>query len=105
MRVDNEGGSEWVDWMEDTDAVDQETQLADDEELSQRRAFLENAMGELNDREKRIFAARRLAEDPMTLEELSEEFDISRERVRQIEVRAFEKVQRIEQNCHLKLRL
>ena len=93
MRVDNEGGSEWVDWMEDTDAVDQETQLADDEELSQRRAFLENAMGELNDREKRIFAARRLAEDPMTLEELSKEFDVSRERIRQIEVRAFEKVQ------------
>ena len=55
--------------------------------------MLKNAMGTLNDRERRIFEARRLAEDPVTLEELSTEFDISRERVRQIEVRAFEKVQ------------
>ncbi|MGI9406070.1 MAG: RNA polymerase sigma factor RpoH [Hyphomicrobiaceae bacterium] len=93
MRVDNDGGSEWVDWMQDDNAVDQETQLADSEELDQRRAFLETAMGELNDREKRIFVARRLSEDPKTLEELSQEFDVSRERIRQIEVRAFEKVQ------------
>jgi len=93
MRADSEGGSEWMDWVEDENAVDQEKSLADSEELDQRRAFLANAMGELNDREKRIFAARRLSEEPLTLEELSQEFDVSRERIRQIEVRAFEKVQ------------
>ncbi len=93
MRADGEGGSEWIDWVEDANAVDQETEFANGEELTQRRAFLESAMGELNEREKRIFVARRLSEDPLTLEQLSKEFDVSRERIRQIEVRAFEKVQ------------
>ncbi len=67
--------------------------LIEQDELETRRRMLAKAMGVLNDRERRIFEARRLAEDPVTLEELSSEFDISRERVRQIEVRAFEKVQ------------
>ncbi|MEO0618239.1 MAG: RNA polymerase sigma factor RpoH [Pseudomonadota bacterium] len=93
MRANNEGASEWMDWVEDDDAVDQETALADTEELDQRRSFLADAMGDLNDREKRIFQARRLSEEPLTLEELSQEFGVSRERIRQIEVRAFEKVQ------------
>ena len=67
--------------------------LADDQESSWRHTALQGALSVLNPRERRIFEARRLAEDPITLEELSEEFDVSRERVRQIEVRAFEKVQ------------
>ncbi|HEX9648866.1 MAG TPA: sigma factor-like helix-turn-helix DNA-binding protein, partial [Alphaproteobacteria bacterium] len=68
--------------------------LAESEELGQRRAMLEVAMGRLNDRERHIFTERRLREDPKTLEELSQVYGISRERVRQIEVRAFEKVQK-----------
>ena len=91
LRADSESG-EWQDWLVD-DSPTQEQRLAEDEELDNRRQLLRDAMDVLNDREKRIFEARRLAEEPMTLEELSGEFDISRERVRQIEVRAFEKVQ------------
>ena len=68
--------------------------LADSEELDNRRALLAEALDGLNDRERRIFEVRRLSEDPLTLEQLSEEFGVSRERVRQIEVRAFEKVQK-----------
>jgi len=60
--------SEWIDWVQDDNAVDPETEFANDEKLTQRRAFLESAMGELNEREKRIFVARRLSEDPLTLE-------------------------------------
>ena len=67
--------------------------LIEQDELENRRAMLESALEVLNERERRIFEARRLSDDPMTLEDLSGEFDISRERVRQIEVRAFEKVQ------------
>ena len=70
-----------------------EAMLIEQDELDNRRSMLSGAMSVLNEREKRIFEARRLSEEPMTLEELSSEFDISRERVRQIEVRAFEKVQ------------
>jgi RNA polymerase sigma-32 factor len=92
VRADIEGGGEWQDWLVD-DAPDQEERLVESEELSQRRAYLAKAMGTLNERERRIFEARRLAEDPATLEDLSEEFGVSRERIRQIEVRAFEKVQ------------
>ncbi len=92
LRTDTETG-EWQDWLVD-DTPDQEDVLAESEELAQRRKYLSSAMSSLNDREKRIFEARRLAEDPMTLEELSEEFGVSRERIRQIEVRAFEKVQK-----------
>ncbi|MCP4317921.1 MAG: RNA polymerase sigma factor RpoH [Hyphomicrobiales bacterium] len=83
---------QWQDWLVD-DSDDQETMLIQQDELENRRAMLHSAMDVLNDREKRIFEARRLSESPLTLEELSGEFDISRERVRQIEVRAFEKVQ------------
>ncbi|MDO6964457.1 RNA polymerase sigma factor RpoH [Rhizobium alvei] len=88
-----EGDSgQWQDWLVD-DHDSQEEVLIEQDELEQRRSLLANALKVLNDREKRIFQARRLREDPVTLEELSAEFDISRERVRQIEVRAFEKVQ------------
>jgi RNA polymerase sigma-32 factor len=93
LRSDGESTAEWQDWLVD-ETPDQESRLADSEELDNRRALLKDAMGELNERERRIFEARRLAEDPITLEELSTEFGVSRERVRQIEVRAFEKVQR-----------
>ncbi len=89
----SEGESgQWQDWLVD-EGDDQETMLIQQDELDNRRAMLASAMDVLNDREKRIFEARRLSENPLTLEELSGEFDISRERVRQIEVRAFEKVQ------------
>ncbi|MEM1371334.1 MAG: RNA polymerase sigma factor RpoH [Pseudomonadota bacterium] len=91
LRQDAEGG-EWQDWLVD-DQPDQEETLAESEELAQRRAFLASALDVLNDRERRIFTARRLSEDPLTLEDLSGEFNVSRERIRQIEVRAFEKVQ------------
>jgi RNA polymerase sigma-32 factor len=83
---------QWQDWLVD-DHDSQEQTLIEQDELETRRAMLARAMAVLNDRERRIFEARRLSEDPVTLEELSSEFDISRERVRQIEVRAFEKVQ------------
>ncbi|AOF88921.1 RNA polymerase sigma factor RpoH [Sinorhizobium sp. RAC02] len=83
---------QWQDWLVDNHDSQEQT-LIEQDELDTRRAMLARAMGVLNDRERRIFEARRLAEDPVTLEELSTEFDISRERVRQIEVRAFEKVQ------------
>jgi len=92
VRADMEGGGEWQDWLVD-EAPDQEERLVESEELSQRKAYLAKAMATLNERERRIFEARRLAEEPATLEDLSEEFGVSRERIRQIEVRAFEKVQ------------
>jgi RNA polymerase sigma-32 factor len=87
-----EGEGEWQDWLVD-DAASQENNLVDREETDNRLGALRQALGVLNDRERRIFEARRLADEPITLEELSSEFDISRERVRQIEVRAFEKIQ------------
>ncbi len=90
----SEGESgQWQDWLVDETESQEET-LVEQDELEVRREMLAEAMDVLNDREKRIFLARRLSEDPLTLEELSGEFDISRERVRQIEVRAFEKVQK-----------
>jgi RNA polymerase sigma-32 factor len=91
IRLDSDTG-EWQDWLVD-ERDDQETKLAEGEELDNRRAALKQALGVLNDRERRIFEARRLSDDPITLEGLAEEFGVSRERVRQIEVRAFEKVQ------------
>ncbi|MGA8172557.1 MAG: sigma factor-like helix-turn-helix DNA-binding protein, partial [Methylocystis sp.] len=87
-----EGEGEWQDWLVD-DSASQEFILADQEEAGHRHQALVGALDVLNLRERRIFEARRLSEDPITLEELSEEFGVSRERVRQIEVRAFEKVQ------------
>ena len=92
LKSDGESG-QWQDWLVD-DSESQETVLADKEEFNHRMDLLSDAMGILNDRERRIFKARRLAEKPSTLEELSEEFSVSRERIRQIEVRAFEKVQK-----------
>ncbi len=91
MRAD-EGASQWQDWLVD-DTPDQETVLGESQEFGERRALLEDALDVLNDRERRIFTARRLQESPLTLEELAQEFSVSRERIRQIEVRAFEKVQ------------
>ena len=87
-----EGEGEWQDWLVDTSAS-QESVLAAEEEGQNRLTALRTALSVLNPRERRIFEARRLAEDPITLEELSSEFGVSRERVRQIEVRAFEKIQ------------
>ncbi|TKT75344.1 RNA polymerase sigma factor RpoH [Aquamicrobium sp. LC103] len=92
IRASEGESGEWQDWLVD-DHDSQEDMIAEQDELENRRSMLTDAMDVLNDRERRIFEARRLAEEPMTLEELSGEFDISRERVRQIEVRAFEKVQ------------
>jgi len=92
VRNDGESG-EWQDWLVD-DTPNQEERLAESEELSRRKSYLATAMSGLNDREKRIFEARRLSDEPATLEDLSTEFGVSRERIRQIEVRAFEKVQR-----------
>ena len=91
LRADSESG-EWQDWLVD-DSASQESLLAESEESDNRHEALRNALGVLNERERRIFEARRLQDEPMTLEELSAEFGVSRERVRQIEVRAFEKVQ------------
>ena len=92
LRADAESG-EWQDWLVD-ESDDQEKILVHSEELDNRRQMLAEALETLNDRERRIFEARRLSEDPITLEMLSEEFGVSRERVRQIEVRAFEKIQK-----------
>jgi RNA polymerase sigma-32 factor len=92
IRADSESG-EWQDWLVD-ESPDQEERLVENEELDNRRQLLKDAMGVLNERERRIFEARRLTDDPVTLEDLSTEFGVSRERVRQIEVRAFEKVQK-----------
>jgi len=88
IREDGDSG-EWMDWLVD-DSASQESRLAESEQSENRH----KALGVLNDRERRIFEARRLADEPITLEELADEFGVSRERVRQIEVRAFEKVQK-----------
>jgi RNA polymerase sigma-32 factor len=96
IREDGDSG-EWQDWLVD-DASDQESRLAESEEADNRRQALGEALSVLNERERRIFEARRLADDPITLEDLAAEFGVSRERVRQIEVRAFEKVQRAVKN-------
>ena len=92
IREEGDSG-EWQDWLVD-DHDSQEKVLAESEEFATRRKALSEALSVLNDRERRIFEARRLADEPVTLEELADEFGVSRERVRQIEVRAFEKVQK-----------
>ena len=92
IREEGDSG-EWQDWLVD-DHDSQEKVLAENEELATRRKALSEALSVLNDRERRIFEARRLTDEPVTLEELADEFGVSRERVRQIEVRAFEKVQK-----------
>jgi len=92
MRSDSE--MEWQDWLSDDQQVSQEASLAASEEASIRGDLLREAMAELNDRERHILTERRLKDEPMTLEELASEYGVSRERVRQIEVRAFEKLQK-----------
>jgi RNA polymerase sigma-32 factor len=96
IREDGESG-EWQDWLMD-ESPDQETTLAASEELDNRRKALANALDVLDGRDRRIFEGRRMAGDPITLAELADEFGVSRERVRQIEVRAFEKVQKAVKN-------
>jgi RNA polymerase sigma-32 factor len=96
IREDSVSG-EWQDWLLD-ESPDQETMLAARDEFDNRRKALSDALGVLNGRDRRIFEGRRLAEDPITLAELADEFGVSRERVRQLEVRAFEKVQKAVQN-------
>lgn len=91
MRVDSDG--EWIDWLED-DSPTQETTVAENQELTNRRLLLEIAMNSLNEREQHILTERRLKDEPLTLEQLSKQYNISRERVRQIEVRAFQKLQK-----------
>jgi RNA polymerase sigma-32 factor len=93
LSRDGEGGGEWQDWLQD-DSPDQEATFADHEEYDARKNLMLDAMQGLNTREQRILAARRLSEPPLTLEDLATEFNISRERIRQIEVRAFEKLQK-----------
>ena len=89
---DGDGGTQWQDWLEDEDS-DQAGDYAERDEMEARRELLMQAMAVLNDREKDILVQRRLAETPVTLEDLSESYGVSRERIRQIEVRAFEKLQ------------
>ena len=91
MASDIDGGGEWQDWIEDN-RENQETSFAEREEFEAQYSVMKNAIESLNSREQRIIKARRLTEPPLTLEELSEEFQVSRERIRQIEVRAFEKL-------------
>ncbi|HEV2363860.1 MAG TPA: RNA polymerase sigma factor RpoH [Caulobacteraceae bacterium] len=92
LRSDSE--NEWQDWLEDKEAVSQEARLAENEEKTLRMGLLEEAMTELSDRERHILTERRLKDEPTTLETLASEYGVSRERVRQIEVRAFEKLQK-----------
>ncbi len=96
LRSDSE--SEWQDWLAD-DTLDQETRMAEREELGDRHSLLANALDELTERERDIIQQRRLQDEPATLEELSQKYGISRERVRQIEVRAFEKLQKQMKNA------
>ncbi len=102
LRAVSEG--EWQDWLVD-DTESQETILAESEELEKRRDLLHGALETLNDRERHILVERRLSEDPLTLEQLSQQFGISRERVRQIEVRAFEKLQKSMRTAAIEERL
>lgn len=93
LKSDGEGVGEWQDWLEDEDA-DQAATYAERDELDQRRELLMAAMQDLNERERHILTERKLKDEPSTLEDLSEQFNVSRERIRQIEVRAFEKLQK-----------
>jgi RNA polymerase sigma-32 factor len=102
LRID--GDDEWQDWLVD-ETENQESLLAESEEMGKRRALLKSAMANLNERERHILEERRLKDEPTTLEDLSQEYGISRERVRQIEVRAFEKLQKAIRNAALEERL
>ncbi len=99
IRAAEGDAGEWQDWLSDDTAESQETQLIQQDELEQRRVMLADALDVLDERERRIFEARRLSDDPLTLEQLSVEFDVSRERIRQLEVRAFDKVQKAVKNA------
>ena len=103
LRSDSE--SEWQDWLQDDKAVNQETHVAETEEYTRRMDLLGDAMKGLTDRERHILTQRRLRDDPTTLEELAGEYGVSRERVRQIEVRAFEKLQKAMRTAALEKRL
>ncbi len=102
LRLDGDG--EWQDWLVD-ETESQESRFAEAEELDKRRKLLTVAMDTLNERERHILQERRLKDDPTTLEELSQTYGISRERVRQIEVRAFEKLQKAIRNAAIGERL
>ena len=93
VGAEGDSSTQWQDWLEDEDA-DQASAYAERDELDARRALLEQAMDVLNERERNILVQRRLEDNPVTLEELSTQYDVSRERIRQIEVRAFEKLQK-----------
>jgi RNA polymerase sigma-32 factor len=92
--ANGEGDAEWMDWLSDDKEDNQETVLAESEEFDARMGLLKEAMQDLSDRERHIIQERRLKDEPSTLEDLSKEYGVSRERVRQIEVRAFEKLQK-----------
>jgi RNA polymerase sigma-32 factor len=102
LRADAEG--EWIDWLAD-DSASQEIQLAESEEYSKRQDLLKSSLTILNERERHILTERRLSEEPSTLEDLSKVYGISRERVRQIEVRAFEKLQKAIRNAAIEQNL
>ena len=102
LRADSEG--EWQDWLVD-ETANQEISLAESEELGKRRKLLAHAMEGLNERERHILVERRLRDNPTTLEDLSQKYGISRERVRQIEVRAFEKLQKAIKNAAVEQKL
>ena len=91
--IKDENGTEWQDWLVDNN-LDQELKLSQDQELNERKKLMNNSMSILNSREKEILIARRLSENIPTLEELSKKYKISRERIRQIETKAFEKLQK-----------
>ncbi|WP_022697650.1 RNA polymerase sigma factor RpoH [Euryhalocaulis caribicus] len=96
LKSDSE--SQWQDWLEDDDTPDQETTVADSEEFTVRMEMLQEAMSALNERERHIIQERKLSDEPKTLEELAQVYGVSRERIRQIEVRAFEKLQEAMRN-------
>jgi RNA polymerase sigma-32 factor len=98
LRADGEGDGEWQDWLVD-DNDSQETVLVRNEESDMRNAYLKDALTKLTERERRVIEARKLQDDPATLDDLSQEFGVSRERIRQIEVRAFEKLQKAVKNA------
>jgi RNA polymerase sigma-32 factor len=98
LRADADGDGEWQDWLVD-DKDSQETVLASNQESQMRNGMLGEALSKLNDRERRVIEARKLQDEPATLDDLSKEFNVSRERIRQIEVRAFEKLQKAVKNA------
>ena len=91
--IKGEGGGEWLDWIVD-DKIDQELKLSHEQEFNQRKKLMDDSMSILNPREKEILTARRLVDDIITLEDLSKKYNLSRERIRQIETKAFEKLQK-----------